>query len=99
MAQVYSPWFDATPAIQHAFLDERYPPLFPALLAVTGASHSLLLAHLLVVVCFLAALLRLRSWACQALDSRPLARWPAASPRGSLPRASRRSSGKKGYPW
>jgi len=73
MAQVYSPWFDAAPVIQQVFLDERYPPLFPALLALTGTSHNLLLAHLLVVACFLAACVLLLSWANRTLGSRALA--------------------------
>lgn len=66
MAQVFSPWQGASAAVAEAFAREAfYPPLFPVLLALTGAAHDFALAHvvnaLLVAACLpLAYLLGLR---------------------------------------
>ena len=46
MAQVFSPFASASAAVTAAFPHEAfYPPLFPALLAVTGAAHNIPWAH------------------------------------------------------
>lgn len=46
MAQVFSPFGQASAPVMAAFPHEAfYPPLFPALLAVTGAAHNIPWAH------------------------------------------------------
>ena len=66
MARVFSPWEAASAAVAEAFPREAfYPPLFPLLLAITGAAHDFALAHvlnaLLVAACLpLAYLLGVR---------------------------------------
>jgi hypothetical protein len=47
----------------------HFPPLFPLLLAVTGASHDILAAHLVVAVCALAALVLVYVYANLELES------------------------------
>jgi hypothetical protein len=55
LGQWMSPWFDAPDVIVSGAAFEKYPPLFPFLLAITGASHHWLWAHILVVLFHLAA--------------------------------------------
>jgi hypothetical protein len=51
MAQVFSPWESASPAVAAAFAREAfYPPLFPLLLALAGAAHNLAWAHALTAL-------------------------------------------------
>ncbi len=51
MAQVFSPWQAASPAVAAAFSREAfYPPLFPLLLAFTGAAHHTAWAHVLTAL-------------------------------------------------
>jgi hypothetical protein len=51
MAQVFSPWQAASPAVAEAFPREAfYPPLFPLLLALAGAAHHTAWAHALVAL-------------------------------------------------
>ncbi|MBF0284750.1 MAG: hypothetical protein HQL51_09850 [Magnetococcales bacterium] len=45
MAACWSPWSAPDPALAAACLDERYPPLFPLLLALTGGAEDARLAH------------------------------------------------------
>lgn len=46
MAQVFSPWGAASPAVADAFAREAfYPPLFPLMLALAGAAHDVTRAH------------------------------------------------------
>src|SRR5690606_25866076 len=46
MAQVFSPWQPASAAVLDAFPREAfYPPLFPLILAATGAAHDIALAY------------------------------------------------------
>lgn len=52
MAQWLSPFGEAPAAIAEAARLEKYPPLFPWLLALTGAAHDWRLAHGLVAVSF-----------------------------------------------
>ena len=57
VAQVYSPWQAASAAIAEAFAREAaYPPLFPAVLALTGAAHSMAAAHAVTAVLLAACL-------------------------------------------
>ena len=49
MARHYSPWVSETPAIAAAWLYQDFPLLFPWLLAISGAAHSYLYAHALVI--------------------------------------------------
>jgi hypothetical protein len=48
MARHYSPWVPESPAVALAWQYEDFPPLFPLLLAITGAAHSLYWSHVLV---------------------------------------------------
>ena len=51
MAQGFSPWQVASPAVAAAFAREAfYPPLFPLLLALAGAAHSTAWAHALIAL-------------------------------------------------
>lgn len=51
MAQVFSPWETASPAVAAAFAREAfYPPLFPLLLALAGAAHHVAWAHALTAL-------------------------------------------------
>lgn len=57
MAQVFSPWQAASPPIADAFAREAfYPPLYPLLLALSGAGHDMARAQALTAL-FLAACL------------------------------------------
>jgi hypothetical protein len=57
MAQVFSPWQAATPAVAAAFPREAfYPPLYPLVLAFFGAAHDTAWAHGLTAL-LLAAML------------------------------------------
>lgn len=48
MGQVFSPWQAESAAVAEAFSREAFhPPLYPLLLAVTGAAHDFALAHVL----------------------------------------------------
>lgn len=48
MAMHYSPWLSESGAIATAWPLQYLPPFFPWILAITGAAHSLIYAHLLV---------------------------------------------------
>lgn len=78
MARHFSPWINESSAISTAWLLQDFPPFFPWLLALSGAAHSLLYAHLLVALIGLISLyyyyrlskrwLNHRAWAfCPAL--------------------------------
>lgn len=57
MAQVFSPFGSATPAVAVAFPHEAfYPPLFPVLLALTGAAHNIPWAHAVTALLLTASL-------------------------------------------
>lgn len=73
LAQCWSPWHPVREVVRLACVDEHYPPLFPALLALTGASHSFLLAHRAAVALFVLAVLANLAYAQQQL------RWTPAS--------------------
>ena len=51
MAQVFSPYAPASPAVAAAFSREAfYPPLFPLVLALAGAAHNIAWAHALTAL-------------------------------------------------
>ena len=57
MAQVFSPWQPASPAVAGAFVREAfYPPLFPVILALTGAAHHIAWAHALTALLLAASI-------------------------------------------
>ncbi len=57
MAQVFSPYGAASPAVAVAFAREAfYPPLFPLVLALAGGAHDIAWAHALVALLLAAAL-------------------------------------------
>lgn len=57
IARQWSPWFEATLAEASTFPLQSYPPVYPLVLALSGASHSLWLAHLLTVLSLATALI------------------------------------------
>ena len=57
MAQVFSPYQPASPAVAAAFPREAfYPPLYPLVLALAGASHHMAWAHALTALLLAASL-------------------------------------------
>lgn len=76
MAQVFSPWQPASQAVAEAFSREAfYPPLFPLLLALTGAGHHSTLAHAVNALLLAACLPLVYVLALRWLGDR----WAAAS--------------------
>ncbi len=57
MAQHYSPFGTQNPVYQHAATYTRFPPMYPLVLALTGAADDLARAHLVTFCFFLLALL------------------------------------------
>ncbi|HTS85466.1 MAG TPA: hypothetical protein VMG61_10195 [Usitatibacter sp.] len=55
MAQAFSPWHAAGAPIAAAFPAEKYPPLFPLLVAVGGGAYDWRIAHAWVAVSFAAS--------------------------------------------
>lgn len=55
MGQVLSPWAHASAAVVDAFPLERYPPLFPLLLGITGGAFDFRVGHALIAACFAAS--------------------------------------------
>ena len=71
MAQVFSPYQAADPAVAAAFPREAfYPPLFPLVLALGGAAHDLAWAHGLTALLLAAALPVLYALGARWLDAR-----------------------------
>ena len=57
MAQVFSPFQAASPAVAASFAREAfYPPLFPLVLALAGAAHNIAWAHAVTALLLAAAL-------------------------------------------
>jgi hypothetical protein len=74
MAQVFSPWQAASPAVAAAFPGEAtYPPLFPLLLALAGAAHDIAWAHVLTALVLAAALPLVYLLGARWLESRAAA--------------------------
>jgi len=69
MAQYFSPYSDVLPLIDKAYINERYPPFFPMLLAITGNAEDIADAHQLVVLLFLIACVMYAVWATRILGS------------------------------
>ena len=53
MAQCWSPYFPVSEVVAEACASESYPPLFPWVLALSGVSHDIALAHAAVVALLL----------------------------------------------
>jgi hypothetical protein len=71
MAQVFSPFQAASPAVAGAFAREAfYPPLFPLVLALSGASHNLAWAHAATALLLAASLPLAYLLGARWLDSR-----------------------------
>lgn len=70
MAQVFSPYFPAGEFVAEAFGREAfYPPLFPLLLALAGASHDIALAHAVTALLLAACLPLLYALGLRWLDT------------------------------
>ncbi len=59
MAQWYAPWQAVAPSVAAAAPLEKYPPLFPLLLALGGGAFDWRIAHALVAASFVASVLLL----------------------------------------
>lgn len=71
MAQVLSPWQDASLPVREAFAREAfYPPLFPLLLALAGAAHDIARAHVATALLLAACLPMLYLFSKSCLASR-----------------------------
>jgi 4-amino-4-deoxy-L-arabinose transferase-like glycosyltransferase len=77
MAQAFSPYATANAAISAAFPHEKYPPLFPLLLAFGGGAYDWRIAHLWVALAFAASVFFLGLHAWKATGSARLG-WAAA---------------------
>ena len=66
MAQAFSPWQAASAPVLAQVPYEKYPPLFPALIAVAGAAYDWHWAHAIVALSFAAAVLLLGVYAARA---------------------------------
>ena len=56
MGQYLSPWKDASLAIKSLWPEQDFPPLFPLLIAFTGAAHNMIAAHILTASFLIIAL-------------------------------------------
>ncbi len=71
MAQVFSPWQPASPAVSAAFpMEAVYPPLFPLVLALAGAAQDIAWAHALTALILAASLPLAYLLGCRWLGSR-----------------------------
>jgi hypothetical protein len=69
MAQAFSPWHAAPASVMAQMPQEKYPPLFPALLAFAGADLDWRWAHALVAVSFAASVILLGVHAARTAPS------------------------------
>ncbi len=69
MAQAYSPFTAASAAVSEAFPREKYPPLFPLLIALGGGAYDWRIAHLWVALAFAASVFFLGVHAAKASGS------------------------------
>ncbi len=69
MAQALSPFAPASAAVAAAFPQEKYPPLFPLLLALGGGAYDWRIAHLWVALAFAASVFFLGVHAAKASGS------------------------------
>jgi 4-amino-4-deoxy-L-arabinose transferase-like glycosyltransferase len=86
MAQAFSPFEAVDPAIAVAAPDEKYPPLFPLLLALTGGAYDWRIAHAVVALCFAASVFLFGEHARRVTGSARLA-WIAALVFAAMPGA------------
>ncbi len=70
MAQYLSPWSDPSQAIIELWPAQYLPPLFPLLLALTGAAHSYTAAHILTTSLLIISLPLLYVFAKQCFASK-----------------------------
>jgi hypothetical protein len=56
MAQYMSPWQEPSAAVIALWPYQYFPPFFPLILAITGAAHNMLTAHILTTIFLLASL-------------------------------------------
>jgi 4-amino-4-deoxy-L-arabinose transferase-like glycosyltransferase len=77
MAQAFSPFTTASAAVAAALPQEKYPPLFPLLLALGGGAYEWRIAHLWVALAFAASVYFLGLHAGKATGSAALG-WAAA---------------------
>ena len=77
MAQAFSPFGAASAAISAAAPNEKYPPLFPLVLALGGGAHDWRIAHLWVAAAFAASVFFLGVHARNATASERIG-WAAA---------------------
>ncbi|HUQ27385.1 MAG TPA: hypothetical protein VM051_02270 [Usitatibacter sp.] len=66
MAQALSPWQTASASVMAQMPYEKYPPLFPLLLALSGAAFEWHWAHFVVAVAFAASVFFLGVYAARA---------------------------------
>jgi hypothetical protein len=69
MAQAFSPWTHASDAVAAAWPGEKYPPLFPMLLALGGGASDWRIAHAWVAASFAASVFLLGIHARNATGS------------------------------
>lgn len=69
MAQAFAPFHAAPSAVAAAASLEKFPPLFPLALAVSGGAYDWRIAHLVVAASFAASVLFLGLHARRVLDS------------------------------
>ena len=69
MAKSFSPYVDASALVEKASVHERYPPLFPAVLAYIGGAENVAVASHFVLIMFLTACVLLAVWASRVLKS------------------------------
>ncbi|HZZ93566.1 MAG TPA: hypothetical protein VFE23_13465 [Usitatibacter sp.] len=72
LAQWLSPWHAASAAVAAAAPLEKYPPVFPLLLALTGGAYDWRIAHLVVALCFALSVVLLALHASRISRSRAL---------------------------
>lgn len=72
-ARYFTPWMQADPVAAVYAQDSPFPPLYPLLLALTGAAESPPVAHAVTVTTLLAALTALYAWLLALNLSRPVA--------------------------
>jgi hypothetical protein len=84
MAQRFTPWVPVDPAIASAAAAEKYPPLFPLLLAFTGGAYDWRIAHVVVALSFGASVALTGLYAAR-LTASPLLGWLAAAAFALLP--------------
>jgi hypothetical protein len=69
MAQRFTPFHALDPAVAGAAMQEKYPPVFPLLLAFTGGAYDWRIAHAVVALCFAASVVLLGLLACELMRS------------------------------